>query len=362
VARFPTRSGEPMSNFTQPKTAVYLSLLAITLVKGMAPAIAQSSDPMTAGNAAYLKGDYKLARKYFAYASVNRPSWLAFYQLANSDVKLGDLNRAEQEYKRSMMLSTDTKVIKTCQAAVENIAHIRKYGASSPPVSSAPLAHRSGTIAANSNGGIPANAAEIAAGNDIVAKRALLKKLQAEHEKNQLALKLVVQASDDFTKRRKEAIAKREAILKEGLEDAERARAAGRAEIKDNSTYLCRNRQTGELSINIPTVIEEDIEAKWEAEAQRRIKNSELRARGVHIPDYDNTAHHLLNGLKDDGRGGTRMSAQGTNLHVRNYVHEPRRTAVASQGAGVQTQIPTTEKVEPNKQVAGTPSASTPAK
>jgi tetratricopeptide (TPR) repeat protein len=333
-----------MSNFVQPNTAKALCAGMALCISSLSPAAAQAPDAMTAGNAAYLKGDYRLARKYFEHVSVNRPSWLAFYQLANADVKLGDLNRAEQEYKRSMMLSTDRKVINNCRAAVENIARIRKYGVPSPAVAAAPAASPSGGSTFHATGGIPANAAEIAAGNDIVAKKALLKKLQAEHEKNQLALKLVVKASDDFTKRRNEAIAKREAILKEGLEDAERARAAGRAEIKDNSNYLCRNSQTGELSIDVPTEIEENIEARWEAEAQRRIKNSEIRARGVQIPDYDNTAHHMLHGLKDDGRGGTRMSAQGTNLHVRNYVHEPRRST------------------GPNRQVAGTPSASTPAK
>lgn len=364
-----TLGEKPMSNFVFPKTVLFLCATAMLGLAAAHPANAQTVDSLTAGNTAYLKGDYKLARKYFEHATKTRPSWLAFYHLANTDAKLGDLNRAEQEYKRSMMLSADAKVIKTCQAAIQNIAHVRKYGAPPPVVadlSAVTAARPSGTAPTvpDTAGGIPANAAAIAAGNDIVAKKALLKKLQAEDAKNQLTLKLVVQASSDFNKRRSEAIARREAILKEGREDAERARKAGRDEINDNSNYLVRNTATGALSIDIPTVVEEDIEARWEAEAQRRLRSSELRAQGVHIPEYDNTAHHMLNGLKDDGRGGTRMSTHGTNLHIRNYVHEPKRTTAVAAHSAAPAASATGAKSnqETNKQVAGKPEASNPAK
>lgn len=362
-----------MSQFVLSKTSLipYACAIAAVCFAAAQPVRAQAQDSMAAGNAAYLKGDYRLARKYFEHATKTRPTWLAFYHLANTDAKLGDLNRAEQEYKRSMMLSADTKVIKACQAAVQNIAHVRKYGAPPQAVASAPASPGTRTAAispadADAASGIPANAAAIVAGNDIAAKKALLKKLQAEDAKNQLAVKLVVQASDQFTKRRNEAIAKREAILKEGREDAERARKAGRDEINNNSNYLVRNTATGALSIGIPTVVEEDIQAHWDAEAHRRLRNAEIRAQGIQVPEYDNTAHHLLHGLKNDGRGGTRMSVQGTNLHVRNYIHEPKRsTAVSAPPTGATATAVTTTAVtspQPGKQVAGTPAASTPAK
>lgn len=258
---------------------------------------AQARDALVSqGLALYAKGQYVQARRLFEEASIKRPNyWPAFYHLANCDVKLKDFNRAEQEYKKVLHLNADAAVYRTCKIAIDALRE-----------------HR--------------NKPGIATKEKIQDKRKLVALQEAELDatRHKLAHKMVLHASDEFTKRRNAAIARQEQILLDGRKQAQAARDRAAREIqwlRENGNWICQNSATGAISVTIPSVIADEIEERGELEAQRILKDADNRARGVHIPEHDNTAIHMMHGITSKAKG-TRIDHRGTNLYVRNYKHE----------------------------------------
>lgn len=353
------------------KVVKCLPSTALLLAIAVSPALGH--DAMSLGKTAYAKGDYAQARRFFEQAYNARPSYLPVYHIAACDVKLKDFNRAEQSYKQCITMTTDATVIKSCKAAIQGIINHRNSGGASHHAT-AHGGKTAGAAARGSSASVPLNrpytkeeAVAIANGNDIEAKKRLLVQLETEQKRNLLALKLVNQASEEFRKRREEAILKREAIIEKGKIDAQKAREKGHQEVRqarEESNWLCRNTATGELSINLPTDIEEEILEKWENEAQRIIRDSEHRASAIRIPEHDNTAEHMVSTLQDKSVGGTKLHHEGTNLYVRSYTHTPKLEKRNGPAPNTKPQVAdkSTPSKDVSKQLAGTPTSSSPTK
>lgn len=299
-----------------------------------APVFAQGIDVFAQANALYQKGDYKGARRLYEQIVNSRPNCVpAIYQMANCDLKLNDHIRAEQEYRRCMSLKPSADLVKHCK---NGIAHI----------------HGERTVAAIvkadaiKNGGQPAGEAN-----------------SLELERRKLALKLVVHAADEFSKKRDDAIKKRDDIIAHGHRLASAARDKATKEIealRKDPNWIVQNTATGQVFVGVPTDVEDEIRDRAEAEARKHIHEAEMNARGVQVPDYDGTAHFFQSQLTDASKKGTRLDHRGTNLFIRNYVHgdtalgsTAKGTAgtTGSTGAGTSKLIAGTEEKGPKTKV-----------
>ncbi|HEY9787098.1 MAG TPA: tetratricopeptide repeat protein [Candidatus Obscuribacterales bacterium] len=105
--------------------SILIALFAALSLSSITPAFAE--DVFSIGCSNYAKGNYALARAYFAKAVQEAPSyWPAHYQLANTYLKLEDYNRALTEYTVCLQLCPDLKTRSLCAHAMRQIESFRR--------------------------------------------------------------------------------------------------------------------------------------------------------------------------------------------------------------------------------------------
>ncbi len=217
--------------------------------------------------------------------------------MGNCDLKLNNLNRAEQEYFQCIAHEPAGDIAQRCNSALKFIRANKERIEKKQNAASMETKKIAGTA---SGGNAPAA------------------------DREQLADKLSNQAEDQFAKRRAAAVELKRKIMDDAVKEAKLVRDRAKDSLESYKMTV-RNTGTGEYSYDVPTILKNQILDSAEAEAERIMKCAEIRSRGVEVPEADSTASGIKSQLMDQRKGAVRLDHHGTNLYVRNYVQTAPR-------------------------------------
>jgi len=240
------------------RKSVSISALALSLALSFVfcSAIACAADPFAQGCASYTAGNYTAAKTQFTAAIKAKPkSWQAQYQLANTCLQLKETENAKQAYQKCLALKPDEEIKKNCESAIAFL--------SAPPKPPAPVEAKKPFEVQNFRGNsLSGNSGSGSGSSNVFAS--------PEPDSRQQAIQ-----------------ARKDRILADAKEEADRIKEEGKRAIEEgnaNSNRRYRNRETGERYTSMSQDETAEITREYERRATEVMKEARRKASEINTP------------------------------------------------------------------------------
>lgn len=274
-----------MSNST--KSLFFASLLngaAFLAVSAAAP-----PNPFNQGVAEYGKGHFTVARDYFRKVLKSQPrSQAAHYYLANTLAQLRDYAGALKEYEAGYDVNPDSDIAASCLEAMTNL---KDYSSEGKPPTAA----------------VKTTPAGKAVDEDSVIDATRMIRTQLEKESAATST-----TADQYAKLRQE----------HAKAEAKRIQDEMQRKLDDIPVY----RRGGYSRTQMQQSIKDEAAKQTQAEMARAQAEADYYAKAAkdRQATLTDVQASLESQLKNPGK--TQLVPQGTNMYIRNYVHESQST------------------------------------